>query len=170
MLGARKAGLLHLLINDQMLPGILARVPVGDWKQWAKERPSWIGGPMEDAFWVFVDQKWKDSLNMAAAKPATWEQGADYRKGVEHVKKGKLEKQAGKKAPSAGVHVALADNAQGNPGQVQKKCKFVEIEGCTGSHPPWLCKAFGDKAPEERNKGIIVDNKLCPFCLLHNVQ
>jgi hypothetical protein len=43
------------------------------------------------------------------------------------------------------------------------------LSGCTGSHPPWLCKAFGDKALEERSK-IIKDNKLCPFCLLHNAE
>ncbi len=44
MIGARKAGLLHHLINNQTLPGILAQMPTGDWKQWAKERPVWIGG------------------------------------------------------------------------------------------------------------------------------
>jgi hypothetical protein len=64
MLGARKAGLLHRLVNDQTLPGIMARMPVGDWKQWAKERPLWIvvrfdfplqyatarfGSPLQDA-------------------------------------------------------------------------------------------------------------------------
>jgi hypothetical protein len=38
MLGARKAGLLHRLINDQTLPSILARMPMGDWKQWASRR------------------------------------------------------------------------------------------------------------------------------------
>ncbi len=87
MLGARKAGLLHLLVNDQKLPCIMAWMPVGDWKQWAKERPLQIGGPMEDAIWAFVDQKWKDSLNMAAAEPAGWEKGADHRKKMEYVKK-----------------------------------------------------------------------------------
>ncbi len=51
-------------------------------------------------------------------------------------------------------------------GRAPKKYKFPELAGCTGSHPSWLCKAFGDKTPEERNK-IIVDNKLCLFCLLH---
>ncbi len=66
-----------------------------------------------------------------------------------------------------GVHVALAYNIQVNPGRAQKRCKFAEVAGCTRSHPPWLCKAFGDKAPEER-KNIITDNKFCPFCLLHN--
>ncbi len=49
MMGARKAGLLHRLINDQTLPGILAKMPTSDWKQWAKERPAWIGGVL-DAF------------------------------------------------------------------------------------------------------------------------
>jgi hypothetical protein len=42
MLGARKAGLLHRLVNDQTLPGIMARMSVGDRKQWVKERPLWI--------------------------------------------------------------------------------------------------------------------------------
>jgi hypothetical protein len=124
---------------------------------------------MEDAFWVFVDQKWKDLLNAAAAEPAGWGQGADHWKGVEFTKKGEPIKQAGMKAPSAGVNVALADNAQGNPGRAQKRCKFAEVAGCTGFNPLWLCKAFGDKTPEERNR-IITDNNLCPFCLLHNAD
>jgi hypothetical protein len=38
MMGARKAGLLSQLINDQTLPGILAKMPPADWRQWAKER------------------------------------------------------------------------------------------------------------------------------------
>jgi hypothetical protein len=88
MLGTRKAGLLHRLINDQSLPGIMARMPMGDWKQWAKERPVWIGTPREDTFWAFVDQKWKDSLNVAAAEPDRWDQGGEYRKGAETMKKG----------------------------------------------------------------------------------
>jgi hypothetical protein len=32
-----------------------------------------------------------------------------------------------------------------------------------------LCKAFGDKTPEERDE-VIIDNKLCPFCLLHSLD
>ncbi len=37
MLGAWKVGLLHSLINDQTLPNIMGRMPLSDWKQWAKE-------------------------------------------------------------------------------------------------------------------------------------
>jgi hypothetical protein len=44
MMGAKKAGLLHWLINDQMLPSILAKMPPNDRRQWAKERPTWMRG------------------------------------------------------------------------------------------------------------------------------
>ncbi len=72
MMGARKAGLLGRLINDQTLPGILARMPPTDWRQWAKERPNWMREATEEAFWNFVDQKWQDALNVAAAEPPAW--------------------------------------------------------------------------------------------------
>jgi hypothetical protein len=39
--------------------------------------------------------------------------------------------------------------------------------GCVGTHPPWFCRAFGKLPAKEREK-LIVDNKLCPFCLLHD--
>jgi hypothetical protein len=42
MMGARKAGLLHWLVNDQTLPSILAKMPPNDWRQWARERPTWM--------------------------------------------------------------------------------------------------------------------------------
>ncbi len=74
-----------------------------------------------------------------------------------------------KKAPAAGVHVALAGGSQVTSGRAQKRCKFTDMAGFTGSHSPWLCRAFRDKAPGERSK-IIKDNKLCPFCLLHDAD
>jgi hypothetical protein len=114
-----------------------------------------------------VDQKWRDSLNMAAAEPAGWDQGADCRRGAEAMRKGEQDRKAARKAPPVGVHVATVDSARAAPSRAPKMCKFAELVGCPGSHPSWLCKAFGDKAPEERDK-IITDNKLCPFCLLHS--
>ncbi len=44
-------------------------MPPTDWKQTAKERPFWIHKGIEDAFWKFVNQKWKDSFIMAAVEP-----------------------------------------------------------------------------------------------------
>jgi hypothetical protein len=57
IMGARKAGLLSRLINDQTLPSILAKMPPSDWRQWAKERPPWMREAIEEAFWNFIDQK-----------------------------------------------------------------------------------------------------------------
>jgi hypothetical protein len=37
LLGARKAELLHRLINDQTLPSIMGWMPLSDWQQWARE-------------------------------------------------------------------------------------------------------------------------------------
>jgi hypothetical protein len=79
MMGARKAGLLGRLINDQTLPGILAKMPPTDWRQWAKERPVWIREAIEEAFWNFMDQKWRDALNIAAAEPPAWGAGGGGR-------------------------------------------------------------------------------------------
>ncbi len=33
--------------------------------------------------------------------------------------------------------------------------------------PPWFCRSFGKLPAKEREK-LIVDNKLCPFCLIHD--
>jgi hypothetical protein len=79
MMGARKAGLLGRLVNDQTLPGILAKMPPADWRQWAKERPAWMREAIEEAFWNFVDQKWRDALNVAAAEPPAWGTGSGGR-------------------------------------------------------------------------------------------
>jgi hypothetical protein len=75
MMGARKAGLLHRLFNDQTLPSILAKMPPNNWRQWAWERPTWMREAIEEAFWGFIDQKWRDALNVAAAEPAGWGTG-----------------------------------------------------------------------------------------------
>ncbi len=127
---------------------------------------------VEDTFWTFVEQKRRDSLNVAAAEPASWDQGADYRQSLDGPKRGEVEKMAAKKAPAAGVHAAVARNDRPTTKGLDRpprRYKFAELTRCTGSHPPWLCKAFRDKTPEERSK-IIADNKLCPFYLLHSSE
>jgi hypothetical protein len=48
--------LLRKLINEQTLPGVMNCIPPSDWKQWAKERPSWVQKDIEAAPWRFLDQ------------------------------------------------------------------------------------------------------------------
>jgi hypothetical protein len=111
MMGARKAGLLHCHINDQTLPGILAKILASDWKQWARERPTWIGGMLEDAFCTFIDHKWKDALNETAAEPTGWSQGNSLSRplGANKDSQGRAE---AKKLVTAAIHVATTEERQ----------------------------------------------------------
>jgi hypothetical protein len=71
----------------------MIRMPPGDWKHWAKDSTQWIYENTEDAFWRFVNHRWRDSLNVAAAEPAFADYNQDTKKGaVESMKKTRQEK------------------------------------------------------------------------------
>jgi hypothetical protein len=65
------------------------------------------------------------------------------------------------------VHVTGVDSKRHRQGDSGRTCIFKEVMGCTTAHPPWLCKVFGKLPAGEREK-LITDNRLCPFCLLHD--
>jgi hypothetical protein len=165
MMGARKAGMLGRLINDQTLSNILGRMPPMDWRQWARERPNWIRETTEEAFWNFVDQKWRDAINVAAAEPSAWGTGGGAR--VSFQDGGRKEPTKPGKPGAAAVHVTKAEGRRPRQGDRGRVCIFKGVMGCTGTHPPWFCRSFGRLPAKEREK-LIVDNKLCPFCLLHD--
>jgi hypothetical protein len=165
MMGARKAGLLSRLVNDQTLPSILAKMPPSDWRQWARKRPTWMREAIEEAFWNFVDQKWRDALNVAAAEPPSWGTGSGKSAPQEGDKRGGAAE--AKKLAKASVHVTGLDRKRHSQGDKGRRCMFADVMGCQGTHPPWHCKVFGKLQSRERER-IIEDNQLCPFCLLHD--
>ncbi len=65
------------------------------------------------------------------------------------------------------MHVAGIDGRRHRQGDSGRTCVFKDVMGCTAAHPPWLCKVFGRLPAGEREK-LIMDNRLCPFCLLHD--
>jgi hypothetical protein len=141
MMGARKAGLLGRLINDQTLPGILAKMPPTDWRQWARERPTWMREAVEEAFWNFVDQKWRDALNIAAAEPLAWGAGSGGR--VAPADGARREPGKGSKAGAAAVHVAGVDGRRQRQGDSGRTCMFKDVMGCTAAHPPGSVRCSG---------------------------
>jgi hypothetical protein len=80
MLGARGVNLLSRLDNEQTLQSMMGRMPNSDWKQWAKERPTWIQQNVAEVVWRFVYQKWRDALNVAAAEPSGTDAGREAKK------------------------------------------------------------------------------------------
>jgi hypothetical protein len=119
---------------------------------------------IEEAFWGFIDQKWRDALNIVAAEPTGWGTGGGKGATHESDRKGPTE---AKKLAQAAVHVTGADGKRHRQGDSGRCCIFADVMGCLGQHPAWHCKLFGNIRAKEREK-IIKDNRLCPFCLLHD--
>jgi hypothetical protein len=161
VMGARKAGLLHRLVNDQTLPSILTKMPPTDWRQWAREQPTWMREAIEEVFWNFVDQKWRDALNMAVVEPPSWGTGSGKGTPQEGDRRGMAE---AKKLAHASVHVTGLDGKRHRQGDSGRRCIFAKVKGGQGTHPPWYCKVFEKIQAKEREK-IIEDNQLC---LLHD--
>jgi hypothetical protein len=121
---------------------------------------------VEEAFWNFVDQKWRDALNVVAAEPPAWGAGG-IGKTVHQDSGRKAGAVEATKLAKVAVHVTGADGKRQRQGDSGRACVFKEIMGCPATHPPWHCKVFGKLPAKEREK-LIKDNRLCPFCLLHD--
>jgi hypothetical protein len=135
------------LINKQTLPVIKNRMSPVDWKQWAMERLSWVQEDVEEAFWSFMDQRRKNSLNVSAADLI------GNKAGLKAITGGiwKMAAEGQQKLTEAKVSTANVEILQGHP---SKKCRFPDTLGCIGMHPLWKCRPFGDIMPEERDKII----------------
>jgi hypothetical protein len=53
-----------------------------------------------------------------------------------------------------------------DPKSMPRKCRFINILNCLSAHTPWSCEVVTKLVLEERSR-IILDNKICSFCLLH---
>jgi hypothetical protein len=51
----------------------MGKMPYTGWREWATKRPEWIREDLGAAFERFVERKWRDALNVAAAEPQPWE-------------------------------------------------------------------------------------------------
>jgi hypothetical protein len=102
---------------------------------------------------------------MAAAEPPAWGTGGGGKTAHQDGAKKEATKLA--KAGAAAVHVTGVDGKRPRQGDSGRTCVFKEVMGCPATHPPWLCKVFGKLPVGEREK-LIKDNRLCPFCLLHD--
>jgi hypothetical protein len=89
---------------------------------------------IEEAFWNFVDQKWWDALNIAAAEPPAW--GAGSRGRAAPLDGLRREPAKGSKAGAAAVHVTGVDRKRHRQGDSGRTCVFKDVMGCTAAHPP----------------------------------
>jgi hypothetical protein len=125
--GAKGIGRLDLLVNDQTVPKIMGKMPYTDWKEWVTRRPEWMQEDLGSAFAEFVERKWQDALNIAAAEPSSW--GVEKEKAIPG--KGTLDKTAytNRGAPK----VSGAVNGAADPSQIEFSVmgclKWEEVSG-----------------------------------------
>ncbi len=172
--GAKGIGRLGLLINDQTVAKIMSKMPYTDWKEWATKRPDWMQENLTSAFERFVERKWQDALNIAAAEPSSWNAGRE------------------KSSPSGGAQDKAAQVSKGVPrvtGAVNvveqelpprshspswdvsfgRKCRARYLIGCDGDHVLLQCnKLLGMKLSER--KEVLKKSGLCLFCLKHAAE
>ncbi len=172
--GAEGIGRIGLLINDQTIPKIMGKMPYTDWREWATRRPDWMQQDVATAFEGFIERKWQDALNIAAAEPASW-RGEGERANprvrpldrAAAVSKGTLKITGAvnvieQKAPSR-PHSPSWDVSFG------RKCRARNLIGCDGDHVMLQCEKLMSLGLSER-KEVLEKSGLCTFCLKHAAE
>ncbi len=162
--GARSIGRLDLLVNDQTVPKIMGKIPFADWREWATKRPEWIREDLGAAFERFVERKWKDALNVAAAEPQPWEpEGPKKEKATSNKTTGEKAAQGQKGAFKT---VGAANVVTQQPAWGRRKCRVQEQTGCEGDHLVLRCGKLRKLSLCERRRALEA-SRLCMFCLRH---
>jgi hypothetical protein len=169
--GARGIGRLGLLINDQTIPKIMSKMPYTDWKEWATKRPDWMQQDLATTFEGFIEKKWQDALNVAAAELAPWGMGKE---------KPLPDGGTQDRATTAGretlkitgavnvVEQETSPRPQSPPWDVSfgRKCRARNLIECKGEHVLLQCTKLLNMELNER-KEILEKSGLCLFCLKH---
>jgi hypothetical protein len=172
--GAKGVGRLGLLINDQTIPKIMGKMPYTDWKEWATKRPEWLQEDLGPAFEGFVEQKWQDALNLAAAEPQLW--GAERKKAA-------TSKAATDKVPHAHKGASKASGAvnvvsQQSPPRPHspswdvssgRRCRAQFQIKCNGDHVVLQCIKLQQLSLDERRK-VLEKSGLSMYWLKHAAE
>jgi hypothetical protein len=174
--GARGIGRLSLLINDQTIPGIIGKMPYADWKEWATKRPEWMREDLGPTFEKFVEQKWQDALNVAAAEPQPW--GPEREK--TNASKAAADKAPqGHKGTNKTTGIVNVVNQQ-PPHRARsptwetlnwtwRKFRVQPQMGCDGNHVALQCTRLRKLSLSERRKAL-ERSGLCMYCLKHAAE
>jgi hypothetical protein len=171
---AKGIGRLSLLINDQMIPRVMSKMPYTDWKEWATRRPEWLQDDLGPSFEKFVERKWQDALNVATAEPQPW--------GMEKEKIA-TSKTAAEKAPHAYKGAGKVSGvvnvvSQQSPPKSRsptwdtsdwRKCRVQPQTGCDGNHVALQCTRLQELGMDERRK-VLERSELCMYCLKHAAE
>ncbi len=172
--GAKGIERLGLLINDQTIPRIISKMPYTDWKKWATRRPEWLWEDLGPAFEGFVERKWQDALNVAAAEPLPW--GTEKEKTtagkVAVDKPSHAHKGAGKASGAVNVVSQQSPPRSHSPSwdiSSGRRCRAQFLIGCNGNHVVLQCAKLLELGLDGRRK-VLEQSGLCMYCLKHAAE
>jgi hypothetical protein len=152
----------------------MSKMPYTDWKEWATKRPDWMQQDLTSAFERFVERKWQDALNVAAAEPGSWSMGREKSSlgGGAQDKAAPISKGMLKVTGAVNVIEQKASPRSLSPSwdvSFGRKCQVRNLIGCDGDHVLLQCnKLLGMKLSER--KEVLEKSGLCLFCLKHAAE
>ncbi len=172
--GAKGIGRIGFLINGQTIPKIMGKMPYTDWREWATRRPDWMQQDVATAFEGFVERKWQDALNIAAAEPASWR--GDGEKANPGVRPPDRVAAAGKGTLKITGAVNMieqeASTRSHSPSwdvSFGRKCRARNLIGCDGDHVMLQCEKLMSLGLSERRE-VLEKSGLSTFCLKHAAE
>jgi hypothetical protein len=159
--GARSIRRRSLLINDQTVLRIMGKMPYANWKEWATRRPEWVREDLGPTLEKFVERKWQDALNVAAAEPQPWgperEKTTTSKAAAEKVPQG--HKGINKKIGAANVVTQQPPQRARSPaweasGWTWRKCQVQPQTGCDGNHVAIQCANLRKLSLSERREAL----------------
>jgi hypothetical protein len=172
--GARGIGRLGLLINDQTVPRIMSKMPYTDWKEWATKRPDWMQQDMAATFERFIEKKWQDALNVAAAEPLSWGMGREKPAPCGEALDRATPTGRGALKITGAVNVVEQEGSSRPHSphwdvSLGRKCRARNLIECKGDHVLLQCSKLFNMGLSER-KEILEKSRLCLFCLKHAAE
>jgi hypothetical protein len=172
--GARRIGRIELLINDQTISRIMGKMLHVDWKEWATRRPDWVRQDVTTAFEAFIERKWLDALNVAAAEPASWRGDGERAAAGMRAPDKAISSGKGTLRVTGAVNVVEQRDSPRSPSPLWelsfgRKCRARNLIGCDGDHVMLQCEKLMSLGLTER-KEVLEKSGLCMFCLKHAAE
>jgi hypothetical protein len=152
----------------------MGKMPHVDWKEWATKRPDWMRQDATTAFEAFIERKWLDALNVAAAEPASWKGDRERAVGGARAPDKIASSGRGVLRVTGAVNVVEQRDSPRSPSPLWglsfgRKCRARNLIGCNGDHVMLQCEKLMSLGLAERRE-VLEKSGMCMFCLKHAAE
>jgi hypothetical protein len=126
------------------------------------------------AFEAFIERKWLDALNAAAAEPASWKGDGEKATPGAQAPDRAVSSGKGTLRVTGAVNVVEQGDSPRSPSPLWelsfgRKCRARNLIGCDGDHVMVQCEKLMSLGLAER-KEVLEKSGLCMFCLKHAAE